>query len=41
MRSDRIAEPTLETTYKSSIGDVMLVLGTLVIVVVAFIPAFR
>jgi hypothetical protein len=34
-------EPTIQTTYRSSLGDLVLVVGTAAIVVLAFISAIR
>ena len=34
-------EPTLESTYRSSLGDVVLVIGTSAIFVLAFLSALR
>jgi len=39
--STQIDEPTLESSYTSSIGDLVLVIGTSAIFILAFLSALR
>jgi len=41
MRTPQVEEPTLESTYRSSLGDLVLVIGTGAIFVLAFLSAVR
>lgn len=41
MRTKTHSEPDLQTAYRGSIGDLVLIVGTAAIVVLAFVSAIR